>query len=237
MSETKMIERYGNLLKAEQLVTMDEKIIPNTFVLEAPEPFPGFFNYYSESPQDSKPLYVYLVVDQLYTLEQITRARQNIKEYFPSDFDADAGTVTVYNKTYHVIRVRHLKKYDQIKDLQTAFLDEGIEFRKKPAKKIESTAVIRLKKFFKLKEVEKGLYSDEAEKDHGYISLPRFVKWAEFEELTKKVKYNWSGTFFDAALGHFHNNFEIEDMIRIYNPKIDLDLLHKAKQKYLQQIK
>ncbi len=237
MANINIIERYGNLLKSEQLVTMDEKIMPNTFVLEAPEPFPGFFNYYSDSPQESKPLYVYLVVDQLYTLEEVSRARQNIKTYFPSNFDADAGTVTIYNKTYHVIRVRHLDKYDQIKDLQTAFMDEGIVFKKKPSKKIASNAIIRLKKFFKLNEVEDGLYFDEIEKDHGYISLPRYVKWAEFEELTRKVKYNWSGTFFDSALGHFHNNFEIEDMIRVYNPKIDLDLLHRAKKKYLEQIK
>ncbi|WP_066627917.1 hypothetical protein [Labilibacter marinus] len=237
MEKNLIVERYGNLLKAEQLVTMEEKILPNTFVLEAPEPFPGFFNYYSESPQDSTPLYIYLVVDQLYTLEQVTRARQNIKEYFPSDFHADAGTVTIYNKTYHVIRIRHLQKYDQIKALQTAFLDEGIKFKRKPSKKIESTGVIRLKKFFRLNEVEEGLFLDDVEKDHGYICLPRFVKWAEFEELTNKVKYNWSGSFFDAALGHFHSNFEIEDMIRIYNPKIDIELLRKAKQTYLEQIK
>ncbi|GAF02489.1 hypothetical protein [Saccharicrinis fermentans] len=237
MTNSKITERYGNLLKEEQLVTMDEKIMPNTFVLEAPEPFPGFFNYYSESPMDSKPLYIYLVVAQLYTLEQVTRARQNIKAYFPSDFHADAGTVTVYNKMYHVIRIRHLQKYDQIKDLQTAFMDEGIEFKRKPSKKIGAKGIIRLKKFFRLNEVGDGLYLDEVEKDHGYICLPRFVKWAEFEELTRKVKYNWSGSFFDAALGHFHHNFEIENMIRIYNPKIDLELLHKAKQKYLEQIK
>ncbi len=237
MTNTNIIERYGNLLKEEQLVTMDEKIIPNTFVLEAPEPFPGYFNYYSESPQESKPLYVYLVVDQLYTLEQITRARNNIKAYFPSDFDADAGTVTIYNKMYHVIRVRHLDNYDRIRDLQTAFMDEGIAYKKKPTKKIETKGNIRLKKFFKLNQVEEGLYFDEIEKDHGYFSLPRYVKWAEFEELTRKVKYNWSGSFFDAALGHFHNNFKIEDMVRIYNPKIDLDMLRKAKQKYFEQIK
>ena len=237
MEERNIIERYGNLLKVEQLVTMDDKIIPNTFVLEAPEPFPGFFNYYSESPQDSKPLYVYLVVDQLYTLEQITRARQNIKEYFAADFHADAGTVTIFNRTYQVIRVRHLEKYDQVRDLQTAFLDEGILFKKKPGKNITSTGVIRIKKFFRLDKVEEGLYLDEIEKDHGYISLPRFVKWAEFQELTRKVKYNWSGGFFDAALGHFHNNFGIEDMIRVYNPKIDTELLREIKRSYYEQIK
>ncbi|SMO67426.1 hypothetical protein SAMN06265379_104310 [Saccharicrinis carchari] len=237
MIDNPIIERYGNLLKEEQLVTMDEKILPNTFVLEAPEPFPGYYGYYGETPQDSKPLYIYLVIDHLYTLEEVTRARLNIKKYFPSYFHADAGTVTIYNKTHHVIRVRHLDEYDQIKALQTAFMDEGIVFKRKPSKKIHSTGIIRLKKFFKLRQVEPGLYFDEVEKDHGYISIPRFVKWAEFEELTRKAKNNWSGGMFDSALGHFHNNFEIEDMIRIYNPHIDIDLLHMVQKTYLEQIK
>jgi hypothetical protein len=237
MAEFEIIERYGNLLKAEQLVTMDDKIMPNTFVLEAPEPFPGFYNYYSESPKDSKPLYVYLVVSHLYTLEQVTRARQSIKKYFPSYFHADAGTITIYNNTYDIIRIRHLDKYDQIKDLQACFVDEGFEFMKKPSKKIETTGLIRIKKFFRLKKIEEGIYLDEIEKDHGYITIPHYLKWKEFEEVTKKVKYNWEGSFFDAALGHFHNNFEIEDMIRIYNPKINLEMLLEAKKKYLEQVK
>jgi len=237
MTNLDIFERYGNLLKSEELVTMDDKIMPNTFVLEAPEPFPGFFNYYSESPIESKPLYIYLVVDKLYTLEEVTRARINIKKYFPSDFHADAGTVTIFNKMHHIIRVRHLDKYDQIKDLQACFIDEGFEFKKKPSKKIDSTALIRIKKFFQLSKVDEGLYLDMVEKDHGYISIPRHLKWTEFEEVNRKSKYNWDGSFFDAALGHFHNNFEIEDMIRIYNPKINPEMLKGIQKKYLEQIK
>ena len=110
-------------------------------------------------------------------------------------------------------------------------------FKKKPGKKFDSKAIIRLKKFFKLCEFDDGLYLDEIEKDHGYISLPRYVKWAEFEELTRKVKNNWEGGFFDAALGHFHQNFDIQDMIRIYNPNINVDLLKDIKKVYYDHIK
>ncbi len=237
MLNSDILERYGNLLKEEQLVTMDDKIMPNTFVLEAPEPFPGFFHYYSESPGESKPLYVYLVVDRLYTLEEVTRARVNIEKYFSSVFHADAGTVTMFNKTYHIIRVRHLDTYDHIKDLQACFIDQGFEFKKKPVKNINAEALIRIKKFYKLQRIEEGIYLDLIEKDHGYITLPTYYKWTEFQELTKKVKYNWDGSFYDAALAHFHNNFDIEDVIRIYNPKIDLKMLLEIKKKYYEQIK
>jgi hypothetical protein len=237
MANNKFIERYGNLLKLENLVTMEDKILPNTFVLEAPEPFPGFFNYYSEIPADSKPLYVYLICNQLYTLENITRATQKIKRYFPTDFSAAAGTITIYNKTHDVIRIRHLDSYDQVHELQACYNDEGIQFKKKPGKKIAAPAVIRLKKFFILDDMGDDLYFDVTEKDHGYFIIPNALKWKHFEEITKRVKYNWDLSHFDAAIGHFHVNFEIKDMIRIYNPNINLEYLSEAKKKYLERIK
>ncbi len=237
MTTPNIIDTYGNLLKSEELVTMSDKILPNTFVLEAPEPFPGFFNYYSEAPSNNTPLYVYFVVDKLYTLEEITRARQNIKKYFSEPFDADAGTLSFFNKSYHTIRVRHLTNYDHIRDLQSCFSDEGIVFKKKPSKNISATAIIRLKKFFHLENIEEGIYMDRVEKDHGYFVIPKYIKWSQFEETTKKVKYNWDGTHFDAALGHFHKAFDIVDMIRIYHPNINAELLKDIREKYLEQLK
>ncbi|TAJ09725.1 hypothetical protein DMA11_19755 [Marinilabiliaceae bacterium JC017] len=237
MSNKKNIERYGNLLKQEFLVSMDEKIMPNTFVLEAPEPFPGYFNYYSEIPIDSKPLYVYLICDRQYTLEEVTRATQNILKYFPVQFSAAAGTVTIYNDTYNVIRLRHLDAYDQVQEIQACYLDEGISFKKKPGKKISAQAILKLNKFFILEEVEEGVYFDVTEKDHGYFYIPKKLTWKYFEELTKQVKYNWDLSSFDAAIGHFHINFGIQDMIRIYNPEINIEYLLEARKKYLERIK
>ena len=237
MSSQKIIlQRYGNLLKQESLETMNDKILPNTFVLEAPEPFPGFFGYYSEIPSDSKPLYIYLVLNRLYTLEEVTRATVNIKKYFAADFNAAAGTVNIYNNTFDVIRIRHLDSYDQIQDLQSCYLDEGIEFKKKP-KSIQGLAIIRLKKFFTLEEIEEGVYNDLDEKDHGYFVIPHKLTWKYFEDITKKVKNNWDQSYFDAAIGHIHQDFSIVDMIRIYNPKINNEYLLEARKKYLERIK
>lgn len=237
MSINKLIlERYGNLLKEESLITMQDKILPNTFVLEAPEPFPGYFGYYSEIPSDAKPLYIYLVLKELYTLEEITRATQNIKKYFNTNFSAAAGIVNIYNKQYHIIRVRHLDTFDQIADLQAGYLDEGLEFKKKP-KAIEGKAIIRLKKFFMLEEIEDGVYFDLDEKDHGYFTIPHKLPWKYFEDVTRKVKHNWEQSAFDAAIGHIHQNFGIRDMIRIYNPNIDRNYLMAIRKLYLDRIK
>lgn len=237
MNPSPYIERYGNLLKQETLRTLEDQILPNTFALEAPEPFPGFFDYYSDHPIESKPLYVYLVVKQLYTLEEITRATQNIRKYFQSDFNAAAGVVQLYNKEFHVVRVRHLEDYQQIPGLQECYMDEGIEFRKKPGGKPEGPGVIRIKKFFILDEKHPGVYFDVTEKDHGYFTIPKKLNWKYFEDITKKVKFNWEQNAFDAAIGHFHVNYGIQDMIRIYNPQMNLEYLMDVRKMYLDRIK
>lgn len=238
MSNEPIIERYGNLLKQETLVSMDEKILPNTFVLEAPEPFPGYFGYYNDVPVDAKPLYVYFVLKHLYTLEEVTRAYQQIHRHFPAKkMDAAAGTVILGNDTYHTLRIRHLDNYDQVAMLQSEFAALGFEFAKKPGKAVNQTAVIRIKKFFILKEIADDIYLDMVEHDHGYFVLPRLLKWDEFEKITQQVKFNWEKTSFDAAIGHFHHNFDIVDMVRIYNPSIDLKFLEEVRDKYLARIK
>ncbi|MGQ1948248.1 hypothetical protein ACT3CD_14220 [Geofilum sp. OHC36d9] len=237
MSSSPYIERYGNLLKQETLQILDDQVLPNTFVLEAPEPFPGFSEYYSEHPDDVRPLYIYFVVKQLYTLEEVTRATQNIRKYFQSDFNAAAGVVNIYNKEFNVIRVRHLQGFDQIPELQSCYIDEGIEFRKKPGGKMGGPAVIRIKKFFILEEKHPGVYFDVTEKDHGYFSIPKQLTWKYFEDLTRKVKFNWDQLAFDAAVGHFHVNYGIQDMIRIYNPKLDLESLMEVRKLYFDRIK
>jgi hypothetical protein len=239
MSNENLIERYGNLMKQESLISMDEKIMPHTFVLEAPEPFPGYFGYYNETPIiDAKPLYVYFVMKHLYTLEEVTRAWLKIRSRFPAvNMHAAAGTVTIYNDLYHVIRIRHLESYDQIAPLQELFAKEGFEFAKKNGTKINAQAIIRIKKFFILKEIDHGIFLDMTEKDHGYVVIPRLLSWKEFEEITAQVKNNWEKSNFDAAIGHFHNNFEITDMIRIYNPTLSLGYLQEIRRKYLERIK
>jgi len=237
MSNEHYIERYGNLLKQETLRTLEEKIWPNTFVLEAPEPFPGFYNYYSDHPVECKPLYIYLVLKKLYTLEDITRATQNIQKYFKTDFNATPGVVHIFNRKIDVIRVRHLDNFSQIIDLQRGYMDEGIEFKSKPNRKVEGPAIIRIKKFFILEEKQPGIFFDVVEKDHGYFLIPKQITWKHVENSTRQVKFNWDRPFFDAAIGHFHVKFGIQDMIRIYYPEMNEEYLLEVRKKYLERIK
>ncbi len=227
-------ERYGNLVKEESLVSMDNKILPNTYLLEAYEPFPGFYNYYSEQPLDQKPLYVYFILKSTYTLEEVTRATQKIKVFFPAkNLDVAAGTIHILNETYHMLRIRHLENYDQIANLQACFADEGFLFTRKPSRKINAKGIIRIKKFYVLQPLADGIFIDLIEKNHGYIVLPRSFTWKLFEEISRQVKLNLNHMEYDAALAHFHNNYKIVDMVRIYNSNVGLDFLKVIRDKYL----
>jgi len=236
MATTTRVEFYGTLSKQEVLQTLEDYVHSNSFVLEAHEPFPGFFNYYSARPVESKPLYVYLVAKMPYTLEQVTRATQKIKSYFPEDFSATAGVVTMLNREYSVIRVRHLRGYDVIPGLQACYNDEGIEFSKRPSTKIEGKADIKIIKVFILDEVSEELFFDVEEVGHGYFPIPNMLTWKQFESVTMQVKHNWAKPAFDAATGYFHRGTGITDMIRVFSPGIDIEYLSAVRKAYYERL-
>ncbi len=237
MESNRVIEYYGALIKAETLYTLEDKVMPNTFVLEAPEPFPGFYHYYHEHPGDNKPLYVYLVLDSSYTLEEVTRATQKIGSYFPSKLDAALAKIYIHNEIYTVIRLRHFESYDIIAELQSAFIGEGIRMHKGMKKAINGEGLIRLQKFFAVRQMSETVLFDTNELDHAYFFIDKHLTWKNFEQITMLVKSNWNSTMFDAAMGFFYVNFKVKDMIRIYNSSLKVEDVEAISKFYHDRIK
>ena len=229
--------KFGSLLKEETLEIIKDKILPNTVVLEAVNPFPGYYEYYENLQKDIKPYYIYLVTDKKYNLEEFTRATQKIMKSFDAKFHAAIGSITIYNDVYDVIRIRRLNTYDQVRELQEAYSAEGINFEMHKNIQHNSKAMIQLTKFFAVDVLEDGFFTDHIEPNHGYFTIPQKLSWSQFEELTKQVKYNMDMIHFDASLGFIYDHFKAIDMIRIYSEKLDLDLMKKIKSKYLERIK
>ena len=237
MTDENYVIKYGSLIKEETLEVIDSKILPNTIVLEATNPFPGYYEYYDGLQKDILPHYIYLVTDREYKLEEFTRATQKIMSHFDVKFHAAVGTITIYNDIYYAIRIRRLTSYDQIVALQKDFVNEGILFKTNGSIPHNSKAMIRLNKFFALDEISNGFYLDHIEANHGYFTIPQKLDWKQFEELTKKVKYNMEMLHFDVSLGFIYDNFQARDMIRVYAENMNLDLLKKIKTKYIERIK
>ncbi|HET6556593.1 MAG TPA: hypothetical protein VFG54_04720, partial [Prolixibacteraceae bacterium] len=230
----KRFEVFGTLSKNETVFTIDHKIIPGTLVFEALRPFPG---YYYDTPLSAKPVYLYLALQEQYTLVDLIRASQQVQAQFSAPFDAGKGFLELFDEKYNVLRVRHLRDYDLLEKLQQAFSANGIHFMHK-SKKIKNEAVkIRIIKFFSLEEIDENIFLDTREKYHAYIRIPRFMNWPEFDDVTNRVKYNWVESNFDAAKASFYYDGKLHEVVRIYSNKIGPAYLKELQKLYVDKIK
>lgn len=228
-------EVFGTITKKESVFTINEKIKPGSLVFEALKPFPG---YYHEMPfNNTKPLYMYLALQEHYPLEEIIRATEKVEKAFDETFDAGKGFLRIYNQLYYVLRVRHLNNYDQLGRLQEIYEQNGLKFIEKQKKAYEDEAQIKVVKFLNMHAIDDGIYIDNREEYHAYMEIPKHYNWDEFNELTNRVKYNWEESKFDAAAGSFYNQGKMHEVVRIYSSRIDLDYLQKLRKLYLEKMK
>jgi hypothetical protein len=235
MGKKNIIERFGGLIKEEPLTCLqDDILMPGTCVLESVSPF---FGYYSHEPQAHQPQYLYCVLNGYYSFETITRATQNIRRHFKHAFDAVTGNITLDGVTNQVIRIRNLKQYNHISELQRLYFDEGIMLKKKLRKFENEMAMIKLRKFMWLEPIDKGILIDKAQAHHAYFILPHQIDWEHFIKLTDQVKYDPNYFYFDGAIAFIYEQGEIRDMVRIYRENFSIEEIHEICEKYQNLLK
>ncbi len=233
MEYNKKMEVFSNLVKLEKLTILEEKVIPGSLVFESTDPFPG---YYSDVPDTTPPVYLYLALDKPYRLEEILRATQQVQPMFEEHFDAGKGIATIVHEEIPVIRLRHFGNYDIVAPLQEAYSQAGIGYLKKTKKQGQYDAIVRIVKFLYLKQVEPHIFIDLKEDFHGYILIPKYLTWKQFEKVTMDVKYNWFGSKFDAAYGSFFYDTRLYEFVRVYSNKLDTDYLQDIRSLYLEKL-
>lgn len=228
---TKHIEVFGGIAKLENLVSLNDNILHNTLVLESEAPFPGYHG--KNLPLDPVPNALFFVTTKNYSIEKVIRATTEIKNIFPHPFDAATGKICIYNDTVGCIRIRGLKTFDHIAELQRCFLDADISFKKK--KSIHAPALIQLKKSFILDEMNQYLYKDMEDELMYYIQIPIQLKWEMFENITFSIKNNIDNANFDAALGSIYYQ-GVKDVVRIYAKDMSERRLLEIREKYVKEI-
>ncbi len=149
---------YGSLIKVENLWCLSELGIPQTCLLESLDAFPG---YYGDTPKINVPRFVYFVLGEKYSLEQITRVSQKVKQSVAYNFDAAFCEISMRNNTCCAIRITDIKDYSLIKSLQEAYRDHGMILKKK-IKNIENEpGQIKIRKFFRLEQCPSGIYLEK----------------------------------------------------------------------------
>lgn len=231
MSE-RIIETVGIVTKKEHLSSVVSETNSNKLILESNMPYPGYHGM--TVPDDLEPDSLFAITKLMYNDERIIRAIQTVKKEGIHNFDAAPGTVQVQNDTYNFVRIKFLP-YEYVGEVLEQFEKNGIEFRK--AKKITPyETIIRVRKFFSMKESSEGIYQDMGDKFTFYVEIPAHLRWNTFEKITMSIKYNMEDKTFDAAQTSVFAKEGLVDFVRIYDKNCCQGKLLHIREKYLEAI-
>ena len=223
---------YGCIYKKEFLKTVEKNILTGSFVLKIWRPFHGLQD---KMPLRNIPDFYFMVMEEDYPLDAIIRASDKIRMKPDLCFDAVEGNIYVSGLTHPVIRIKIFEKGCLIKEIQNLFTEHGFEMSMNRVL-IKERGVIKLKKYFSLEEVGKGIYFDKNTPELAYFRLPHQVEWDLFEEITRRISVNVALGEFDTAFGAFHIGKKTEYIIRVLKLQRSLDSIELIKQNYLNYI-
>ena len=225
-------ELIGKIIIQEKIDTIDENKLPNTFVINVPDPYK---NYYGRFTEIVKPVSIIFVTKTPNSFEKILRVTRKINEKYHLDLDGAKCEVTMNSRKLDGIRVKGINRFHEIGQIQQYYKDEGYDFAK--SEKFKSTEVlIRINRFFNVDEVEKGIYHSHDENEVYYIEVPRYMTWDEFKKLTQEIKHNIADANYDIAKGIFYVNHGITEILRVVKPKASLELLKTIQKKYIEKL-
>lgn len=228
-----MKNTFSIITKEEEVKSIDHHVLPNTLVLEIIHPFPGYYFGSSFINSESKPQSLLLILKKEISFEFFYRKLSRIHKYSEFTFGAELSEVMVYNTKYQAIRINSLEKYDNIITLQKYFIDEGFNLRKN--KNISGLALIKVHKFISL-EYEDGIYLSADNSHFIYFGINKELTWKQFEHITVGIRHNFNSKKYDAGLGMFFHNGDIENIIRIYSKDLNKDDINKLKYLYEREL-
>ncbi len=227
-------EVTGNVNKEETVEALLDHKLKNTFVLLNDQPYPGYHYHKLEALLVEQNRAIFLVTRSRNTWDSIIRATEKINKILDDPIDATYANITLFNMPHYAIRIMGLKDMSKLETIQRAYQDEGFIFMKNKKMSKPVTVFFKVKRFFEITEVEKGIYKD---KDNTYyFEIDRQVSWEMFRKMTESVKAAIKDNNFDVVNAAFYMKKTLVDVIRVYKPKIDLSLIHEIKAQYQKQM-
>lgn len=228
----KIFQTIGTVTKEERLASVESETFTNVLLLESQLPFPGYHG--STVPDKLHPDAVFAVTKLLYNDERIIRCIQSVKKNVSINFDAAPGTLNFQNKDVNFIRFKGLQ-YQFFGDVIKEFEKCGIEFKRQRTVS-PYTTLIRVRKFFKLKEVLNGIYADIDNPRFAYLEIPIQMRWNRFKRITMDIRYNVEDKHYDAAQTSIYTETGLKDFVRIYDKEFCQGKLIFIRDKYLEAV-
>jgi len=225
----KNIERYGCLTKVENVWCMEEFGIQGSCILESRQVFPGYYSNYTPQIELKD---IFILSKKKYSFEEVTRITTCVKEKVAIPFKASSCEISIGNTRCGGVRITGIEDHNSIKKLQSAYMECGLQLKKKVRNIENEEALIKVHKFFSLQQINDSLYLDKEQKGTGYFIIPDQIRLTKFKKIIKTLKNNWDDNLFDAAPCFIYENARITDMVRIYSRDLDEDFLEKVKLAY-----
>jgi len=219
MATSNVLSGSGSITKREYVRNAKIKSLKKYMVLESADPFP-------EAHLRHKSHFVkfyYLPIQSNRLDQDIKIAAHSAEGQIGGDLASALGDIIIGDQTYHAIRLRNVET-SQLPVLVKAYEYAGIKMMPS-ARSIHDHALIRIDKFFHLEEIEEGIFVDLDDQQIGYLEISGELSWEELERLTQKVKQETQHPNFDRALGHFSKHGVDINVIRIYAPDMDEEVI------------
>jgi hypothetical protein len=227
-------EVVGHVIKEEQISLVKHHILPGSVVVNIDHPFPGFHGW--DFDFNAKPRSIIILTAKLYSWAKILRAQASYNNETGLNINASFAKILIGKTVYYGIRVKGLESYEQIPDLQTKLQNYGFELLKNKKLKTDKPVSIKISKFFHIKTLDDSIYADKCIDNMYYIEIPKYLPWETFRSITMHVKHNVSNNNFDVAKGLFYKDNTVKDIIRLFKPKMSLELLQEIKTRYEKEI-
>jgi hypothetical protein len=224
----------GTLWKKERLATLEWEVSFAELLLEAKDPWPGYYDHFEIPSQDKDllPRWIFAVLRNSSVSDQdnIIRITTQIKKNYKQYFDTVPGKLSINNELVSCMRLQ-VEDYKQLPEILKLYSKNGIEFA--PHRKVATyESLIKITKFFDLSLYAENIFTDDDLPDTYYIIIPNGLSWDDFEKITESVKNNSDHKVFDAALASAYEKIGVIDMVRIFDRETDLGILTHLRNKY-----
>jgi hypothetical protein len=230
----KYFEVTGNINKEETIHALNDYKLKNTFVVIDDKPYPGYHYHTIDARMVEKNTTIFLISKNRQTWASIIRATEKINKFLEEPIDASFSNLSLFNVPHYAIRIKGLKDMSELETIQKAYQEEGFVFMKNKRMLKPKTVFFKVKRFFDIKEIEKGFYKDK--EGNAYIIINKKIEWELFRKMTLNVKRNISDNNFDVVNGAFYMNHTLVDLIRVFRPNNTLESLKEIKDEYQRQI-
>ncbi len=225
-------EFIGKITIQENIDSLEENIIPRTFVIDVPDPF----EFYYQSPvRNNKPESIIFITKTPNSFEKVLRVTNNLNKSHNLNLDGGKCEVKIGNRILNGVRLKGIENYSDIASIQQHYANEGYDFAK-AEKIVDQEAIIRINRFFRIEKIDKGIYKSKIKDDVYFVEVPKYMTWDTFREYTYDIKNNVQDRNYDIAKGIIYVNGGIIEILRIVNPRASIETLKLIQQKYIDKI-